>query len=129
MHALIIEDEPYIALVIEDHLRGHGFASFDFATSETDAVLAAGRRPPDLITSDVRLAPGCGIAAVAEICRERPVPVVFITASVGEVRARTRDAVAIAKPFAAADLELALSEAGIAAAPPLAAGPSDGLQS
>lgn len=30
MHALIIEDEPIIAMSIEDVLRGSGYSSFDF---------------------------------------------------------------------------------------------------
>jgi len=73
MHALIIEDEPLIALLIEDHLRAAGYLSVDFAVTEAEAVAAAGRRCPDLITSDVRLATGCGIAAVEAICGERAI--------------------------------------------------------
>lgn len=108
MHALIIEDEPLIALLIEDHLRAIGYLSIDFAVTEADAVAAARRRCPDLITADVRLAPGCGIAAVEAICSERTVPVVFITASGREVRLRLADAVVVAKPFTVAALGRAL---------------------
>lgn len=111
MHALIIEDEPLIALLIEDQLRAIGYLSVDFAVTEADAVAAAGRRCPDLITSDVRLAAGCGIAAVEAICGERQVPVVFVTASAQEVRLRVADAVVVAKPFVAADLSRALHAA------------------
>jgi CheY-like chemotaxis protein len=109
MHALIIEDEPIIALLIEDHLRSIGCTSVDFAVTEAEAVAAARIRAPDLITSDVRLAEGCGIAAVQTICNERPIPVVFITATGWEVRARIRDAVVLAKPFAPAELDRALA--------------------
>jgi CheY-like chemotaxis protein len=111
MHALIIEDEPLIALLIEDHLRGIGYLSVDFAVTEAEAVAAARRRRPDLITSDVRLATGCGIAAVQAICGGRDIPVVFITASTQDVRMRVADAVVVAKPFVAGDLSRALSEA------------------
>ena len=38
MHALIIEDEPMIALVIEDFLRESGFISVDIAATQTEAV-------------------------------------------------------------------------------------------
>ena len=115
MHALIIEDEPLIALLIEDHLRAIGYRSVDFAVTEADAVAAAHRRCPDLVTSDVRLQAGCGIAAVQAICRGRTVPVVFITASAGDVHARMEDAVVVAKPFVRADLDRALAAAALAA--------------
>jgi CheY-like chemotaxis protein len=56
MHALIIEDEPLIAMLIEDCLRLLGYDSIQFAATEAEAVAAASMRCPDLITSDVRLA-------------------------------------------------------------------------
>jgi DNA-binding response OmpR family regulator len=104
MHALIIEDEPLIALLIEDHLRAIGYESVDFAVTEAEAIDCARLRRPDLVTSDVTLAQGCGIAAVEAIRDGRQVAVVFITASAGEVRARMSDAVVIAKPFASGEL-------------------------
>lgn len=82
MHALIIEDDPLIALLIEEQLRTLGYTSVDFAASEEEAVAAVHRQCPDLITSDVDLAPGCGIAAVTAICNGRPIAVVFITGRV-----------------------------------------------
>jgi CheY-like chemotaxis protein len=100
MHALIIEDESLIALAIEDALRGCGFASFDIAVSAEEAV-AAERRCPDLITADVELRPGCGITAVQSICSERPIPVIFITGSPGEVRIRMPGQALVEKPFSA----------------------------
>ena len=50
MHALIIEDECLIAMAIEDALRDCGFTSFDVAVSADEAVAAAARKCPDLIT-------------------------------------------------------------------------------
>ena len=88
MHALIIEDESMIAIAIEDALRGCGFTSFDVAVSADEAVMAAARKCPDLITADVELRPGCGITAVQSICSENPIPVLFITGSPGKVRMR-----------------------------------------
>jgi CheY-like chemotaxis protein len=123
MHALIIEDEPLIALLIEDRLRMLGYTSVDFAVTEAEAVAAAGRRCPDLITSDVRLTRGCGIGAVETICGGRPIPVVFITATACDVRARMRHAVVVEKPFALPQLDEALAAAGAArrAPPPVPA--------
>lgn len=104
MHALIIEDETLIAMAIEDVLRDCGFTSFDFAVSAEDAVTAAARKCPDLITSDVELRPGCGIQAVQSICSEKPIPVLFITGSPVEVRMRMPGHALIEKPFSADDM-------------------------
>jgi CheY-like chemotaxis protein len=118
MHALIIEDEPIIAMLIEDQLRTLGYTSVDFAVTEAEAVASAGRRCPDLITSDVRLPEGCGIAAVKSICGGRYIPVVFITATGGEVRARLSEAVVVAKPFGPSHLREAVFAARAPAARP-----------
>jgi DNA-binding response OmpR family regulator len=99
MHALIIEDESLIAMAIEDALRGSGFTSFDVAVSAEEAVAAAARRCPDLITADVELRPGCGITAVQSICSEHQIPVLFITGSPGEVRIRMPGHTLVEKPF------------------------------
>ena len=99
MHALIIEDESLIAMAIEDALRGCGFTSFDVAVSAEEAVTAAARNCPDLITADVELRPGCGITAVQSICSEQPIPVLFITGSPGEVIIRMPGHALIEKPF------------------------------
>lgn len=99
MHALIIEDESLIAMAIEDALRGCGFASFDVVVSAEEAVAAAARKCPDLITADVELRPGCGITAVQSICSEQMIPVLFITGSPGEVRMRMPGHALIEKPF------------------------------
>ncbi|MES2135704.1 MAG: response regulator [Pseudomonadota bacterium] len=99
MHALIIEDESLIALSIEDALRDCGFTSFDLAVSADEAVEAAALRCPDLITADVELRPGCGITAVQSICSGKPIPVLFITGSPGQVRIRMPGHALVEKPF------------------------------
>lgn len=115
MHALIIEDEPFLAMVVEDYLRPLGYTSFDFAVTEAQAVTAARARCPDLITSDVRLREGCGIAAVEAICSEKPIPVVFITATAQAVRERRRNAIVVRKPIIVAELMEAVSSAAATA--------------
>ena len=104
MHALIIEDEPLIALSIEDVLREWGFDSFDLATSPKEAFEAVSRTCPDLITSDVQLMPGSGIDTVQTICSRRPIPVIFITGNVADVSERMPDTIALAKPFSKTNL-------------------------
>jgi len=101
MHALIIEDESLIAMAIEDALRACGFTSFDVAVSAEEAVTAAARNCPDLITADVELRPGCGITAVQSICSEKPIPVLFVTGRPGEVRVRMPGHTVVEKPFSA----------------------------
>ena len=108
MHALIIEDESLIAMAIEDTLRSCGFTSFDVAISADEAVAAAARNCPDLITADVELRPGCGISTVQTICSARPIPVLFITGSPGQVRLRMPGHALVEKPFNAEHIKDAI---------------------
>jgi DNA-binding response OmpR family regulator len=108
MHALIIEDEPLIAMEIEDILRDIGYTSFAFAVSAREATDAAASRCPDLITSDVQLKPGNGMDAVEEICGSSAIPVIFITGNPGDVRERLPRYHVLRKPFGVADLEAAV---------------------
>jgi CheY-like chemotaxis protein len=79
-HALIIEDEPLIAMDLQQVLEDEGCDSFAFAQSEEQAVAAAIAMRPDIITSDVSLLHGTGPHAVRAI-HERlgAIPVIFMT--------------------------------------------------
>ena len=46
-HVLIIEDEPLVALTIQDMLEDEGATSFDIAATQADAVAAALHHRPD----------------------------------------------------------------------------------
>ncbi len=105
MHALIIEQDTWIILMIEDALRTLDYTSFDLAYSPQEAVMAARLRRPDLITSDLRFGAGSGIDAVREIRASDEIPVVFVTATPWEVRATEPDATVVAKPFCQAALQ------------------------
>lgn len=111
MHALIIEDEFLVAISIEDSLQALGFTSFETAGTEASAISAAQGQMPDLITADVRLASGSGIAAIEAILQERSVPVVFITGNVEVVQERMPDAVVVQKPFHDETLRTAIAAA------------------
>ena len=81
-HVLIIEDEPLIALDIEDLLREHGALTFSFADTQQDAVTRSHEQRPDFILSDVWLLHGTGPLAVESIRQEYgPIPVIFVTAT------------------------------------------------
>jgi len=99
MHALIIEQDAWVILMIEDVLRGLGYTSFDSASSGEAAVAAAKLRCPDLITSDIRLDPGTDVEAIRKLCSAKAIPVVFVTAMPWEVREIDSEAVIVAKPF------------------------------
>ncbi|MBN8813881.1 MAG: response regulator [Sphingomonas sp.] len=81
-HVLIIEDEPLIALDIEDLLREYGALTFSFADTQDDAVTRSHEQRPDFILSDVWLLQGTGPLAVESIRQEYgTVPVIFVTAT------------------------------------------------
>ncbi|HMI40310.1 MAG TPA: response regulator [Sphingomicrobium sp.] len=109
MHALIIEDEFMIAMAIEDVLRDCGFATFDIAHSMQTAIDAAAQRCPDLITADVQLTPGCGIATVRTIGPKPSTPVIFITGNAQEVRRRMPHHTVVGKPFSEQTLTYAVA--------------------
>lgn len=109
MHALIIEDEHLVSLAIANVLGECGFSSFAFAVSSEAAIESAWEQCPDLITSDVRLALGCGIEAVQSICSETTIPVIFITGNGADVRRRLPGQQILDKPFSDVGLIAAVS--------------------
>ena len=114
MHALIIEQDMWIVLMIEDVLRDLGYTSFAVASSPEAAIAAATMRCPDLITSDIRLDVGTGIEAVRQICSAKAIPVVFVTATPWEVRQINASAVVVPKPFGAETLKQGVARAAAA---------------
>jgi CheY-like chemotaxis protein len=99
-HVLIIEDEPMVAMTIQDLLEEEGARSFDIAVTQAEAVAAALARKPDLITSDVRLIEGTGPAAVVEILKRLgDVPVIFISGTPGECQPCEPPGIILSKPF------------------------------
>lgn len=111
MHALIIEDQFLIAMLIEEELREIGYTSFDIADREPLAVEAARLRVPDLVTADDRLAEGTGVSAAKAICEREPVPVIFIVGNPYDVAPLVGDAVLIGKPFGGERLRQAVADA------------------
>ncbi len=78
---LIIEDEPIIALDIEELVQSCGHRVIGVASSEAEAVTIARQHRPGLILADINLGGGGdGSAAVTRILRERWAPVIFVTA-------------------------------------------------
>lgn len=99
---LIIEDEPLIAMDIEQMVESLGHRVVGTARTHSEATEIFSRTHPRMILADIQLADGSsGIDAVNEILRTASVPVIFITAFperllTGE---RPEPAFLITKPF------------------------------
>lgn len=78
---LVIEDEPLIALDIEDLVTSMGHRVSKVARTYDEALAAAKVCEPGLVLADIQLADGSsGIDAVNDLLKTIEVPVVFITA-------------------------------------------------
>lgn len=86
-HVLIIEDEPVIAMILQDLLEEEGATSVAIAVTEEEAIASALACRPAVITSDVKLIEGTGPHAVQRICESLGnVPVIFITGTPDDCR-------------------------------------------
>jgi len=78
---LIIEDEPIIAMDIEELVLNCGHRVVGLATTEAEAVELAERHKPGLILADINLGiGGDGTSAVSRIMKHHYAPVIFVTA-------------------------------------------------
>lgn len=99
---LIIEDEPLIAMDIEEMVESLGHRVVGTARTHAEAVAIFGKTRPKMVLADIQLADGSsGLEAVNEILSSTSVPVIFITAFperllTGE---RPEPAFLVTKPF------------------------------
>lgn len=78
---MIIEDEPIIAMDIEDLVTQCGHKVVGIAGSEEEAIALAEKTKPGLILADINLGiGGDGAIAVRNILRTHRIPVIFVTA-------------------------------------------------
>lgn len=78
---MIIEDEPLIAMDIEQMVEALGHQVVGIARTHGEAVKLFRKKKPGMILADIQLADGsCGIDAVNEILSDHDLPVIFITA-------------------------------------------------
>ncbi len=111
---LIIEDEPIIAMDIEELVQNCGHRVVGVAATEADAVRIAADARPGLILADINLgAGGDGAHAISRIMRHHRAPVIFVTAY--PERLLTGDALepafVITKPFEPLTLAIATYQA------------------
>ncbi|MBB3654992.1 CheY-like chemotaxis protein [Rhizobium sp. BK650] len=78
---MIIEDEPLIAMDIEQMVESLGHRVTGIARTHTEAIALYNRTKPSMVLADIQLADGSsGIDAVNDILKTSSVPVIFITA-------------------------------------------------
>jgi DNA-directed RNA polymerase specialized sigma24 family protein len=99
---MIIEDEPLIAMDIEQMVESLGHRVVGTARTHKEATALFNKTKPKMVLADIQLADGSsGIDAVNEILASTAVPVIFITAFperllTGE---RPEPAFLVTKPF------------------------------
>lgn len=99
---LIIEDEPLIAMDIEDMVTSLGHKVAGVARTHGEAIALFEKTSPKMILADIQLADGSsGIDAVNEILKSTAIPVIFITAFPERLLTGTKPepAFLVTKPF------------------------------
>ena len=99
---LIIEDEPLIAMDIEDMVTSLGHKVSGVARTHGEAIALFSKTAPKMILADIQLADGSsGIDAVNEILNSATIPVIFITAFPERLLTGTKPepAFLVTKPF------------------------------
>ena len=83
-YILIVEDEPKLAKLLEDYLRGAGFETLHLHDGR-DVQPAVEQRRPDLVLLDLMLPGLNGLEVFKQVRAMADIPVVMITALVEEV--------------------------------------------
>ncbi|MEL6505075.1 MAG: response regulator [Pseudomonadota bacterium] len=111
---LIIEDEPLIAMDIEQMVTDLGHTVTGLARTHAEAMAEIAKNEPGMVLADIQLADGSsGIDAVNDILKTINVPVIFITAFperllTGE---RPEPAFLVTKPFQQNHVKALISQA------------------
>lgn len=111
---LIIEDEPLIAMQLEQLVEGLGHRICGTAATRSQARQVVAERQPGLVLADIQLADGSsGLDAVEDILAISDVPVIFITAFPERLLTgnRPEPAYLITKPFREEAVKAAISQA------------------
>jgi CheY-like chemotaxis protein/DNA-directed RNA polymerase specialized sigma24 family protein len=111
---LIIEDEPIIAMEIEDIVQSLGHRIIGVARTESQALDIAKTKQPKLILADIQLADGSsGLEAVGKLLQRFEAPVIFITAFPERLLTgqRPEPAFLLTKPFVSEMVKAVISQA------------------
>ena len=98
---LIIEDEVFIALDLQQIVRNLGFSVAGIAKNRAEALRIAGVAKPRLVLADYRLRNDTGVEVVKAIREQMDTNVIYVTSHPDEVAATRDNAedLVIAKPF------------------------------
>jgi CheY-like chemotaxis protein len=113
-NAVIIEDEPLIALDLQSLLESLGHRVVRVARTESEAIAAVMQTRPGLVLADIQLADGSsGVHAVNEILQTFSVPVIFITAYPERLLtgAKPEPTFLIRKPYRPDEVKAVISQA------------------
>jgi two-component system KDP operon response regulator KdpE len=118
---LVVDDEPQFLRALATNLRGAGY-DVETASTASEALNAAGLRPPDAVVLDLLLPDGTGTEVSRELRTWSEAPIVIVSA-VGEEAEKIAalDAGAddyVTKPFAIGELLARLRAALRRAGPP-----------
>jgi CheY-like chemotaxis protein len=111
---LVIEDEPLIAMQLEQLVSGLGHNVTRSAATRDEARAIFDERRPGLVLADIQLADGSsGIDAVEDILKIGDVPVIFITAYPEKLLTgdRPEPTYLVTKPFREETVRAAISQA------------------
>ena len=118
LHVLVVEDEPIIAMMLEDHLGALGLAVAGIAASVDEALGRLAGGGIDLAVLDVRLRDDAPSWPVAEALVAGGIPFLFASGGmVGTLPAALRDVPVLAKPYGFSDVRDALERLGISNLP------------
>jgi DNA-directed RNA polymerase specialized sigma24 family protein len=111
---VIIEDEPLIAMELEQLVSDLGHKVVQVARTRQQAIAAIERHRPGLVLADIQLADGSsGLDAINDVLKTFEVAVVFITAYPHRLLTGTRPepTFLITKPFQAENVKAIISQA------------------
>lgn len=111
---LIIEDEPLIAMQLEELVTSLGHSVSGTAATRSQARAAVAEATPGLVLADIQLADGSsGLDAVDDILAIATMPVIFITAFPERLLTgdRPEPTYLVTKPFQEATVRAAISQA------------------
>lgn len=107
---LIVEDDSFVALLLDYTLVKLGYSVCGTEYTEDGAVATAMSSCPDAMIVDVGLAQGNGVRAVNRILRERYVPHVFISGNKLDHKGLHPFSARLQKPFRDVELAASLSQ-------------------
>lgn len=79
LRVAVADDEPIMQMYLEETVADLGYEVVAAARDGEQLIEECRTKKPDLVITDIMMPRVDGIRAVREICRDAPVPVVFIT--------------------------------------------------